>query len=140
VAGCGGGGGGHAQAATNGQSDRSSSASAISSSPGTSPINVSLDEWRISASTPTAKAGEVVFRVKNNGSVTHEMVVLRTQTHAGDLPGGVAREESSIGEVADIAPHDAKSLSLRLQPGHYVLICNEPGHYMAGMYTDFTIS
>jgi uncharacterized cupredoxin-like copper-binding protein len=28
---------------------------------------------------------------------------------------------------------------LSLKPGHYSLVCNLPGHYMAGMHADFTV-
>jgi hypothetical protein len=29
---------------------------------------------------------------------------------------------------------------LRLGPGHYALVCNQPGHYAAGMRADFRVS
>ncbi|MGV8964931.1 MAG: sulfocyanin-like copper-binding protein [Cellulomonas sp.] len=29
---------------------------------------------------------------------------------------------------------------MTLAPGHYELICNLPGHYAAGMYTELTVS
>jgi uncharacterized cupredoxin-like copper-binding protein len=32
-----------------------------------------------------------------------------------------------------------KALSLTLKPGHYAIICNLPGHYAGGMYTDLTV-
>ena len=74
--------------------------------------------------------------------VMHEMVVIKTDTKAGDLPtnsAGEASEDGSIGEVADLAAGQSKSLTLDMKPGHYALICNLPGHYAAGMYADFTV-
>jgi uncharacterized cupredoxin-like copper-binding protein len=31
------------------------------------------------------------------------------------------------------------TISPRLRPRHYALICNLPGHYLAGQRTDFTV-
>jgi uncharacterized cupredoxin-like copper-binding protein len=31
-------------------------------------------------------------------------------------------------------------LVLNLRKGHYAVICNDPGHYMAGMHRDLTVS
>jgi uncharacterized cupredoxin-like copper-binding protein len=31
------------------------------------------------------------------------------------------------------------SLSLHLQPGHYAVVCNLPGHYAMGMHQDFNV-
>ena len=39
-----------------------------------------------------------------------------------------------IGEAEDIAPStSADPLTLTLPAGHYVIICNLPGHYQQGM-------
>jgi uncharacterized cupredoxin-like copper-binding protein len=104
------------------------------------PIEVSLAEWSVRASRSKAKAGEVVFTVTNIGRVTHEMVVIRTAKVASRLAhGGEASEEGSVGEVSDLDPGQTKTVSLHLKRGHYALICNEPGHYMSGMHTDFIV-
>ena len=104
------------------------------------PIEVSLAEWSVRASRSKAKAGKVVFTVTNIGTVTHEMVVIRTAKVASRLAhGGEASEEGSVGEVSDLEPGQTKTVSLHLNRGHYALICNEPGHYKSGMYTDFVV-
>jgi len=36
-------------------------------------------------------------------------------------------------------PAAAQDLSVNLAAGHYVLMCNAPGHYKQGMYLDFTV-
>jgi uncharacterized cupredoxin-like copper-binding protein len=103
-------------------------------------IKVSLSEWSVHASRSKAKAGKVVFTVTNIGTVTHEMVVIRTAKVASRLAhGGEASEEGSVGEVSDLGPGQTKAVSLHLKRGHYALICNEPGHYMSGMHTDFIV-
>jgi uncharacterized cupredoxin-like copper-binding protein len=107
---------------------------------GQGPIKVLLAEWSVRPSRSTAKAGNVVFTVTNGGKVTHEMVVVRTAKAASGLAhGGEASEEGSAGEVSDLEPGQTKTVSLHLKRGHYALICNEPGHYMSGMHTDFTV-
>jgi uncharacterized cupredoxin-like copper-binding protein len=69
------------------------------------------------------------------------MVVVKTSKPAGKLTvrNGRASEKGSVGEVEDLAKGRTKRLSLNLEKGHYVLICNLPGHYEAGMRTDFTV-
>jgi oxalate decarboxylase/phosphoglucose isomerase-like protein (cupin superfamily) len=50
-----------------------------------------------------ASAGTVVFNVTNTGTVTHEMVVVRTRKPAGELAqGSSASEKGSVGEVSDL--------------------------------------
>jgi uncharacterized cupredoxin-like copper-binding protein len=45
-----------------------------------------------------------------------------------------------MGEQEDIASGSDTTLSVDLQPGHYVIICNITGHYEAGMHTELTVS
>lgn len=91
----------------------------------------------------SATAGQVTFRVTNNGTMPHEFVVLRTTAKAADLPtsaDGEAKEDGAVGEIPDLAPGATKSVVLALKAGHYSLICNLPGHYAGGMYADLTVS
>jgi uncharacterized cupredoxin-like copper-binding protein len=55
------------------------------------------------------------------------------------MHGSRASEAGSIGEVSGLKAGQSKTLTLHLKPGHYALICNEPGHYMSGMHTDFRV-
>jgi uncharacterized cupredoxin-like copper-binding protein len=79
--------------------------------------------------------------VHNAGTITHEFVVLKTPTAAADLPvrNGRASEAGNVGETGDLQPGATKSVAIRLPAGHYALICNLPGHYLAGQHTDFTV-
>ena len=45
-----------------------------------------------------------------------------------------------IAEVEDIAPGTAKPLIVDLTAGTYVVLCNIPGHYAAGMRTGFEVT
>jgi uncharacterized cupredoxin-like copper-binding protein len=44
------------------------------------------------------------------------------------------------GEVSELDPGKAGSLTIPLKPGKYLLICNVPGHYAAGMWTEFEVT
>ena len=102
---------------------------------------VAMDEFTLKASPKSVSAGKVTFSVKNSGSDRHELVVLKTATAASKLPvsGGRASEKGRVGAAKNIAAGKSKSLTLSLKKGHYVLVCNIPGHYTGGMRADFTV-
>jgi len=103
-------------------------------------VPVSLKEFSINPTATQAAAGKVTFNVKNDGTVTHEFVVLKTNKAAGNLlKGSRADETGNVGETGDLAAGASKSITLTLPAGHYALICNLPGHYKAGQHTDFTV-
>ena len=90
----------------------------------------------------TAPGGKVTFNAENVGKVDHEMVVIKTDTPAADLPvkDGEVSEEGSIGEIGpeELTVGAKVSKSFDMPAGHYALICALPGHYQAGMHADFT--
>jgi uncharacterized cupredoxin-like copper-binding protein len=103
-------------------------------------IAVNLKEFAVNPQPAAGRAGRVTFHVRNTGKVPHEFVVLRTNKAADALAkGGRADETGNVGEIGDLQPGASKSLALSLRPGHYALICNLPGHYLAGQHTDFTV-
>jgi uncharacterized cupredoxin-like copper-binding protein len=104
-------------------------------------VDVTLAQFAVSPAAPAAPAGRVTFRVHNAGTITHEFVVIKTPRAAADLPvkGGRASESGNVGETGDLKPAATKSVTLKLAAGHYALICNLPGHYLAGQHTDFTV-
>ena len=105
-----------------------------------SKLGVTLKEFKVLPSSTRASAGRVTFNVSNSGKVTHEFVVIRTNKQAGALlKGSRADESGNVGETGDLAPGDVKSLTLKLAAGHYALICNLPGHYLAGQHTDLIV-
>lgn len=103
-------------------------------------VDVSMTEFAFKLSTPTAGSGLVAFHIKNDGKAPHEFVVLKTAKGAGTLmKGSRADETGNLGESGDMAAGASKTIHVKLQPGHYALICNLPGHYKAGMWKDFTV-
>jgi uncharacterized cupredoxin-like copper-binding protein len=116
------------------------STSAAAATPLAHKVGVSLAEFSVKPTVPQAAAGKVTFGVHNSGKLTHEFVVLRTDKPAGSLlQGSRASESGNVGETGDLKPGQAKSITLNLPAGHYALICNLPGHYVAGQHTDFTV-
>ena len=114
---------------------------ASTSSAASKSSTVRLSEFKVSPSPKTVSHGKVTFTVKNAGDMEHELTVIKTSKSASKLPvsGNRASEKGKVGEVEDIAAGKSKKLSLNLKAGHYVLICNIPGHYKAGMRSDFTV-
>lgn len=103
------------------------------------------DDMTITLDRYWAPAGLVNFFVTNAGAVTHELVVLQTTLLADKLPSdpdepAKALEDIHMGETEDIDPGHFTGFAVGLGPGHYSIICNEPGHYMAGMHVDFTVT
>ncbi len=97
-------------------------------------------------------AGEVSFVVLNNGALVHEMVVLPLPSDgAGTRPTGAdgkINESQSLGEVSrscgagagdGIAPGSVGWTTMTLKPGNYELVCDQPWHYAAGMFSPFTV-
>jgi uncharacterized cupredoxin-like copper-binding protein len=103
---------------------------------GSTKVRVVLKEWKLLTSARTVRAGKVTFEVVNDGTMKHELVVLRTDSHHHAVPvrGGVAIERGLRGEVRPFAPGVTRTMTVRLKRGKYVLLCNLLGHYMAGQY------
>lgn len=108
-------------------------------------IATTLKDFAITPAATSASAGEITFDVKNDGPSDHEMVIIKTDLAADELPtdstGAVIEDEvEAIDEVEDVAPGSSVSLSVNLEAGSYVLVCNLPGHYAAGMSAAFTVN
>jgi uncharacterized cupredoxin-like copper-binding protein len=96
----------------------------------------------------TLKTGKHTIGFTNNGKVGHEIVIFKTALPASRLPlgadGDVDEESKLLVNVADsgdsLHPGGTKSFTTSsLAPGHYVAVCNLPGHYQLGMHLDVTV-
>ena len=105
-------------------------------------VTVRLKEFKVLPSSVTAKRGAVAFAVKNVGKVDHELVVLKTNVAPSKLPvkKGKAAEPGRVGRVGPIKPGASRTLTLTLRAGKYVLLCNLPGHYLAGQRIGFRVT
>lgn len=108
-------------------------------------ITGSVKEWVVETSFVTAKAGEVVFTITNDGTIGHEFLVVKTDIGVGDIPldGDHFAEPTDglevIDEIGEFAKGTTETLTVTLDPGSYQLVCNLPDHYSAGMYLGFTV-
>jgi len=101
---------------------------------------------KIAATPAFAKAGDVTFEVTNNSKdLIHEMILVKLKDKKTALPFVAAdnkvNEDAAghLGEVSELDPGKTGSLTLKLEPGTYMVFCNLPGHYMAGMWTTVTV-
>ena len=99
------------------------------------------------ASVSSVKAGKVTFDVTNlSRSVVHEMIVVAVENPNAPLPydynsGQIPEKQvKMLGETEEMQPNAEKTITLDLKPGAYLLICNVPGHYAAGMWTPLTVT
>ncbi len=107
-------------------------------------IGVNESEYTIRLNRRTAPGGEMKLILMNEGDIAHQFVVVKTELLAEDLP---ISDNSFADTQADgvelvykqeaYPPGEEKELELTLDPGHYVFLCNLPGHYARGMRVDF---
>jgi uncharacterized cupredoxin-like copper-binding protein len=121
-----------------------------------SAVDVSLEDaseggnlagMKMTASPDTVKAGRITFHATNKSQVlVHEVIVVHPRTPGAPLPydekqGEVIEKRiTNLGEISDLPPGKSGSLTVRLKAGNYLLICNQPNHYKAGMWTKFTVT
>jgi uncharacterized cupredoxin-like copper-binding protein len=111
-------------------------------------IAIDMDEYSYNPKDATGKAGSVSISAKNVGQLPHELVLARTNAAPDKLPtlsdGSV--DESKLeaqgnapGEIPETPAGESKKATLELPAGRYVMYCNIPGHYVAGMYGTLTV-
>lgn len=110
-------------------------------------VDVSLREYRFDYKPPMS-SGRAVFRVRNDGKLTHELVLLPLPK---DFPpieqqlGGKRRR--SVGTLAflkPLRPGKTGVFAVDLQPGRYAMVCFLNGsdgisHARKGMASEFRI-
>jgi uncharacterized cupredoxin-like copper-binding protein len=95
----------------------------------------------------SVKAGKVTFEVTNlSRSIVHEMIVVAVENPNAPLPydyntGQIPEKQvKMLGETEEMQPNAEKTITIDLKPGAYLVICNVPGHYAAGMWTPLTVT
>ena len=114
-------------------------------------VDVTLKEWSITTSVPSAKAGAVTFNITNAGPAnSHEFIILKTDIAPDALP--TARDKSlnesgtgitSPGEGGVLAVAKKQTIRVTMTPGKYVFVDNivERGlvHWEKKAYGTFTV-
>lgn len=105
-------------------------------------LDFSVSEWAVTGPA-VSSSGQHRFDVTNEGTLAHEFVIVRTDAELDGLPVEAGRvAESSLdvlGEVEEFPAAESRSASFFLVPGRYLLICNIPGHYEAGMRAELVV-
>ena len=106
-----------------------------------------LSGMKMTATPDSVKAGRIKINATNESQgLVHEVIVVASLLNGGKLPydekvGRVIESRiKDLGEVSDLPPGKSGSLTLNLTPGNYLLICNQPNHYQAGMWTRLTVT
>lgn len=110
-------------------------------------INVTAKEMVVLVPLATAPSGLVEFVVKNEGKKPHEFVIFKKNLLNKKLPlKGTSLDEDSpglknLGEISEskLQSGTTQTLKLKLTPGRYLLVCNLPGHFQAGMKAEFIV-
>jgi uncharacterized cupredoxin-like copper-binding protein len=116
-------------------------------------VAVTLQEFAVLPSPSSASAGEITFQVTNDGpDDIHEFVILKTDLDPAELPtdehGAVTEEGEGIeviDEIEDIPVGETQEVTVTLEAGNYVLLCNiydedeDEAHYTMGMRVAFPV-
>jgi len=107
-------------------------------------VTVTLTDNAIALSEPSAVAGRVTFEVINKGTALHSLVLIKTDLPHDKIPSdpkddAKVDEKGSILSTGQLAVAESKSFSRDLKAGSYVLVCNEPAHYLVGMHIGFVV-
>jgi uncharacterized cupredoxin-like copper-binding protein len=112
-------------------------------------VHISATEYKLAgvegAAIDSAPAGHITFEVHNDGTIQHSFYVVKTDLDQASLPlDGTKVDENATGvdfvdEIDDFDAGTIKTLSVDLEAGHYVLICNIAGHYTQGMHAAFDV-
>lgn len=110
-------------------------------------IDLDLGEFYIRSNKSSEISGEITFVATNVGAIEHELLVVKTNTPSNSLPlKGAEIDEGYAGEIMarinpeELAAGEYSQVSTTLDSGAYVLVCNVPGHYSAGMYANLIIN
>jgi len=117
-------------------------------SPGANAHDGNNDTVAVAAVLIAAAAGLIDLAVTDRGPSAHEMLIFQTDLPADRLPrspdGRVDENGEGVLKVFDsgdnIAVATTKTFHIALAAGRYVMVCNLPGHYQAGMHSAFTVT
>jgi sulfocyanin SoxE-like protein len=119
-------------------------AAACTESGGDADVQVSLRDDAVALEPDSGAAGALTFAATNDGTETHEIEIFSGDVDPSSLPieGNVASTEGLelVDEIEDITPGSSADLTVDLEAGTYVVMCNLPGHFANGMYASFEVA
>ena len=84
------------------------------------PVRLIAKEFLFDPKDITVGTGEIVFVVKNQGSIEHNLVL-------------ASLGEKTVAQIAIIEPGQTREVAASLPAGIYAIYCSLPGHRDAGM-------
>ncbi|MGE3857002.1 MAG: sulfocyanin-like copper-binding protein [Dehalococcoidia bacterium] len=107
------------------------------------PVAVSLVEWAIRAEPAQVAPGTTTFNVRNNGTVPHNLLIIRSDEAPTGLPTVSGRLDEAglqiVGRTGDLTGGSGEEITVELPAGRYILACNVIGHYNSGQAAAFTV-
>ena len=89
------------------------------------------------------EAGPVRFLIDNRGSELHEYEVFSGARRGMVLPVSSSVADTSglrlLDEVENLFPGNQGILTIDLEPGTYLVLCNLPDHYERGMWATIDV-
>jgi len=110
-------------------------------------IPAALSEWHVAVPS-TIKAGTVNFEAANFGTIQPSHLVFKSDLAPSAFPvdknGDIIEDGPRItllsdGDNIDPGKTQARTVDLT-QPGSYLFVCNIPGHFKAGMFSEVTVT
>jgi uncharacterized cupredoxin-like copper-binding protein len=105
-----------------------------------------MESMRMELSANEIKTGKVTFNVTNTSqNLVHEFVVAKSDKPVELLSYDEGKNELNedavevVNEIEDIEPAKSGALTVNLEPGRYILLCNIAGHFRAGMFNHLTV-
>jgi len=107
-------------------------------------VTVTSTSKAIQLDRESAPSGVVTFKVVNTDTFVHSLVLIQTDVPHDKIPADpkdASRPDRTgiVRETGAIAAGTTKQFSVKLAPGNYVLVCNEPAHYIVGMHAPFVV-
>lgn len=108
-------------------------------------MRVALYSYEIAIDGNEFKPGPITIYVTNySDKDMHEIEFFRTDVPAQQLPRTLTDTVNPafinpISPKVEVAPGSSRRQELNLSVGHYIILCNRPGHYDKGMYVEFDV-
>jgi len=109
-------------------------------------ISGDVRQWAIHVTSEVAKAGKVTLTMTNYGTITHELLVVKTDVAPGQITIGADGKFDEddpawtvVDEISEFDPGITESKTFDLAAGRYQLVCNIPNHYTNGMFIPFEV-
>ena len=90
----------------------------------------------------------LTFVVHNDGHVPHELIMVKAPSTGSNLP---LKPDADVNEKtpgltseldtgSSLAAGETRTLTADIPAGHYIAVCNLPGHYKLGMRVDLLVN